>query len=174
MKTKSIRKIFVLALILFSVFGCSKYEDGPCMSMKSALHRLYGTYHIVYFSKNDVDITQQWKDSCDWTFEFLDDRNTREVEYIFYYAGKFYKDSIEYRMDFFSGFSLQDHNKSLWLSMLRYQIRPDGPDGNDSIGVFPLQIGGMRTFRITRLTETELWLKYVDGNDVYKIQMEEL
>jgi len=143
------------------------------MSMKSALHRLYGTYHVVYFSKNNVDITQQWKDSCDWTFEFLDDRNTREVEDIFYYEGKFFKDSIQYEMYFFSGFSLLDNNKSLWLSMLRYQICPDGSGGNESIGLFPFQIGGMRTFRITRLTETELGLKYEDGGDIYKIAMEE-
>jgi hypothetical protein len=173
MKTNSIRNIFVLALILFSAFGCSKYEDGPCMSMKSALHRLYGTYQVVYFSKNNVEITQQWKDSCDWTFEFLDDRNTREVEDIFYYEGKFFMNQQQYSMYKFSRFWLVDNNKSITLGLNSYQIEPLGVIGNDSIGIFPFQFGGNRTFRITRLTETELWLKYEDGNDVYEIKMEE-
>jgi len=174
MRNKSYLIIIGVFLLSLATIGCSRYEEGPCLGMKSARHLLYGTYHVVYFSKNDVDITQQWKDSCDWTFEFLDDRNTREVEDMFYYEGKFFKDSIQYEMYFFSAFSLQDHYKSLWLSMLRYQIWPDGSGGNDSIGIYPLEIGGMRTFRITRLTETELWLKYEEGDDIYKIRMEEL
>jgi len=173
MKTYSNKNICALALILFTVIGCGKYEDGPWMSTHSALYRLYGTYHVVYFSKNDVDITQHWKDSCDWTFKFYDSDATREVEDVFYYEGKYFKDSIEYKMYLHTSFSLQNHDMSLWLSMLSYQIYPYGTMGNDSIGIFPFQIGGMRTFRITRLTETELWLKYEDGDEVYKIKMEE-
>ncbi len=70
MKTKAIKNILALALILFTVFGCGKYDDGPSFSLRSKGGRMNGHYTVSEFIKNGVDITSKYLDSCGCEFEF--------------------------------------------------------------------------------------------------------
>jgi len=70
MKTKSIRNIFALTLILFTVIGCGRYEEGPLISFNAIENRITGTWYIDEFNKNNIDITSDWVNNYNWKFYF--------------------------------------------------------------------------------------------------------
>jgi len=172
MKTKSIRNIFVLALILFTVFGCSRYEEGPCISFRSVLDRIEGEYEVVYLSKNDIDITQNWKDSCDWHFYFDDNENTPQKEQMLDFGGKFYVDDSLVQIIGEDMYAFDKNKKELFLGLFGYYVFGIYAYQSDPIGMNPFITGSARNFDITRLTPTELWLKkeYSNG-DVYIVKL---
>lgn len=170
MKMRNI--LYLLGMLLLG--ACSKYEDGPFMFIGNAKERLYGTYKVTCFSKNGEDLTQHWKDSCDWTFKFYDESFTPEVEDYFAFNGKVFVDN-EFKQIWneFSGFELLDKNRSLRLGFSSYY--ESNRINNDTVGIFPFStgIGAVRVFKIRRFKEKEIWLGYEEGEDKYLIKLEE-
>jgi len=54
--------ILILIAITAIVAGCQKYEEGPCISFRSARNRLYGDYTLTKYTIDGVDSLQQMKD----------------------------------------------------------------------------------------------------------------
>jgi hypothetical protein len=52
--------VFVLA---FSFFACSKYEEGPLLSLKSPEKRLLGLWEITELMANDTNLVSAYRDS---------------------------------------------------------------------------------------------------------------
>lgn len=66
---KSAALAVVLLLLLFNP-GCKKYEDGPLISFRTPMDRLWGVWEVEYFSINGEDHTQEYRDSCNRSFLF--------------------------------------------------------------------------------------------------------
>jgi len=170
MKTKSIRNIFALALILFTVFGCSRYEEGPCISFRSPESRLCGKkWHVVSFMKNDSDLTSQWTTNYNWRL---------------YFDG--YNDS---ELDECASFDVYDGNINNATGSWNFDSDdPDGVSVNVSIihigfcmmnntyvvdGIYPLISRVRNKYTILRLKHDELWLSHTDSlQNVYVIKFE--
>jgi hypothetical protein len=58
------KKIILLLLLMAGIFeSCKKYPDGPWLSMRSPLNRLYGSYTITQYNVNGVDSLSLLNDS---------------------------------------------------------------------------------------------------------------
>lgn len=170
MKTKSIKKVFALALILFFVFGCSRYEEGPCISFRSPESRLCGPkWRVVSFMKNDSDLTSLWTNNYDWRL--------------------FFNTHYDSELGECTSFDVFDGNTNNATGS--WQFDSDDPDGvsvNVSIihfgftmmndmynieGVYPLLSRSSNQYTILRLKNDELWLEHTDSiQNEYVIKFE--
>ena len=57
-------KLIILTLISCFLFSCSKYEDGPGISLRTKKARLTGTWEIAKINGQNPDLFE------DWEFEF--------------------------------------------------------------------------------------------------------
>ena len=161
MKTKSIKYIFALALILFTVLGCGRYEEGPCISFRSPEKRLCGPkWRVVSFMKNDSDLSTQWTANYDWRLFFqthydsglgestgmdLFDSNNQRVAFGSWSFESLDPDGINANTEKISfGFTLTDD----W-----YFID----------GLYPLVTRKIYDYKILRLKSDELWLEHSDS-----------
>ncbi len=161
MKTKTIRNIFVLALILFTVLGCSKYEEGPWISFRSPERRLCGKkWHVVSFMKNDSDLTAQWTANYDWRLFFHEHYDSGLGE--------------STGLDVFDG----DDNRVAFGSWSFESLDSDGINANTEKisfgftladdwyvieGQYPLLTREICDYKILRLKSDELWIEHTDS-----------
>lgn len=162
-------------LLSLSFIACSRYEEGPCISFRSVFDRIEGRYEVVYLSKNDIDITQNWKDSCDWFFSFDDNGNTPQKEQMLDFGGKCYVDDSLVEIIGENLYKFENNKKKLYLDLYGYYIFGVYGYQTDPIGMEPFITGSARNFDITRLTPTELWLKkeYSNG-DLYIVKLKKI
>ncbi|KAF5042487.1 hypothetical protein DSECCO2_512080 [anaerobic digester metagenome] len=171
MKTNSKKNTFALVLILFTVLGCGRYEEGPCISFRSPERRLCGKkWHVVSFMKNDSDLTEQWKTNYDWRL---------------YFQGHY--DSGLGESTGLDVFNVSDNR----VAFGGWCFDSDDPDGitanttkilfgfylvgQDSIisGIHPLITRSIGEYNILKLKHDELWLEHTDSvQNVYVIEFE--
>jgi len=67
-----VKKIILILLAITAIAaGCQKYEEGPCISFRSAKNRLYGDYTLTKYTIDGVDSLQQMKDRFGLSFHFF-------------------------------------------------------------------------------------------------------
>jgi len=66
-------KLIILTLISCFLFSCSKYEDGPVISLRTKKARLTGTWEIAKINGTTPALGEQWE------FEFEKDADYTEV-----------------------------------------------------------------------------------------------
>ena len=171
-----IKNIFVLTLILALFSSCSKFEDGPKISLRSIEKRIYGTYRIEYFSKNGTDLTSYWNQYYDLDFIIkeispadIGDHIGMETKGYIDSCGfwKYYKASL-YSLNY------KDDSTDPTIYMFNYVYDTSWyPDRY----IYPLIVDVSThyndPFHITRLTMDELWLNHSVGNDYYEIHFKE-
>lgn len=171
MKTKSITNIFALALILVTLFSCSKYEDGPWISFRSAENRIIGKWKVEYFEVDGVDVTQQWIDNYDWKFEFYYD------EYSAVHKGWIEginccsdSDTLIAVANLF--WNISDDGKTFGFSITSFLSSYIFPP-NDTVicGIYPFQTYTSATYTITKLSNRKLWLKHENEEHEYLIKL---
>lgn len=59
---KNLIKSFVLLLSVIALASCSKYEEGPLISFKSAEKRLLGLWEITEMKVNDIDMISNYRE----------------------------------------------------------------------------------------------------------------
>jgi hypothetical protein len=176
MKTKSIRNIFALALIPFTVFACSRFEDGPKISLRSIKKRLLGNYKIEYFSKNGNDLTSDWNQYYDLTFDFHDSPDERPLENKFYIKTSGMIDSCGtwkyYEVAY--GTTIEDKGDSVTFTMANYLIDTAAYPERlfYPVILYAFNDNGAR-LKLTRLTNDEIWITHTNGDDVYEIHFKE-
>jgi hypothetical protein len=175
MKTKSIRNIFALALIPFTVFACSRFEDGPKVSFRSVMKRIYGTYRIEYFSKNEVDIMPYWNQYYNITFVFqLDESQYSNEAHSLMVQGTI-MDSSNVVQNYSIGYPLSINYESdkveFWMNNYMWDstIYP----GRKLYPIFIYPDEEAPVFLITRLTDKEMWIEHISSSDVYEIHLKE-
>ncbi len=66
------RKFFIVVvavILLFNFSSCSKYEDGPAMSLKTKKARLTGEWELQEIDGDNVSGEEIWEFSSDGDFE---------------------------------------------------------------------------------------------------------
>ena len=66
------KKIFNI-IILFAMvlpFGCKKYPDGPCFSLRSSKNRVTGTWRVDKFYMDGADSTEEYYQKLGCKIEF--------------------------------------------------------------------------------------------------------
>ncbi|HBG71954.1 MAG: hypothetical protein A2W93_05225 [Bacteroidetes bacterium GWF2_43_63] len=173
MKTKSIRNIFVLALILTTAFGCSKFEDGPKVSFRSVMKRIYGTYRIEYISKNGEDLTNYWKSYYDLSFKIYSPYYERPDDSPSLEVSGFIEcnDSL---ISYATGYqTFIQIDKDVYIPMKNHMIDTSWYPGRHFYPLLMTPEEGSVNFKITRLTDNEMWLFLDDDRDVYEIKFKE-
>ncbi|PKP04816.1 MAG: hypothetical protein CVU11_03635 [Bacteroidetes bacterium HGW-Bacteroidetes-6] len=173
MKTKNIRNIVVLGLMLLTVLGCSKFEDGPKISLRSVVKRIYGVYKIDYFSKNGTDLTDYWNQYYDITFDFhkfeggvYPDIYGEKVTGFIDSCGEMKGYSISTVLTIVEGDEIKIGMHNYFFDSTWYPDRLLYPIFTNPSDVTPLLI-------ITRLTNDEMWVKHTNGSDEYIIHFKE-
>ena len=174
MKTKNI----VLLMIISAMFiACSKFEDGPDISFRSVYKRFLGEYRVVQITKNDTDLTDYWNQHYDLTFGFI--QNVSDYPRS---AKKMYAD-IYGKVDSCGEWKI--HGQSFPLSLeIDKEVRFFYtnllyPPQFSNQGFYPLVMDTSMhltesvIFTITRLKDTEMWVKHSMGNDTYEIHFKE-
>lgn len=176
MKTKSIRNIIALALFLFTVTACSKFEDGPKISFRSIKKRILGNYKIEYFAKNGTDITSYWNQYYDLTFDFHDNPDERPLENKFYIktSGKIDSCGTWKWYEVAYGTTINESGDSVTFTMANYLIDTAAYPGRlfYPVIVYAFNDDGA-LYKITRLTNDEIWIIHTKGSDVYEIHFSE-
>jgi len=171
MKTKSIKYIFALALILFTVLGCGRYEEGPCISFRSAENRIVGKWTVEYFEVDGEDITQQWIDKYNWKFEFyIDEYSDVHKGWIEGINCCSDSDTLIAVANIF--WKLSDDNESLGFSITSFLSSYIYPP-NDTVlcGIYPFQTYTSATYTISKLSNRKLWLKHEFEGHEYLIKL---
>lgn len=169
MKTNLIRNIFVLALILVTAFGCSKFDDGPWISFRSAENRIEGGWEVQKFYKNSEDLSEFYINNYNWTFYFgsadPEDPSQPGCMCSQIRRGCVY-DSLDTIVvsNYFSFWSFYGED-SLCMPILSWP-----GEQPPYCGLFPLY-PGVSKFKILKLTNNKMWLEYTDGDDVHAIKL---
>ncbi|MGD9492714.1 MAG: hypothetical protein AB7V36_05120 [Bacteroidales bacterium] len=160
MKTKSIRNIFVLVLLLVFVVAC-RYEDGPLISLRYAETRLVGTWRVTGFEKNGISVLEEWRSQYDWRFTFFDRYSDR---YFLVSNCDCYVDTADVILTTASGHWILDNDNESEIGF-GYSFVYLYDLACDSIGVYPLISGHWVDFDIMKLSNSKLWLNSKDSLD---------
>jgi len=172
MKTKAIKNIFALALILFTVLGCGRYEEGPCISFRSVEKRIYGSYHVSYISKNCIDETNYWNKYFDLIFSIkelspadISDHIGMQVDGYIDSCGSWKRFTLPlYSIHYWK--EEDDETVMIVNHMYDTTMYPERL-------FYPLIVSAgtipRDSFHISRLTNEDLWLFHSHDNDVYNI-----
>ena len=155
--------------------ACSKFEDGPDISFRSVYKRFTGEYRVEQITKNDTDLTDYWNQHYDLSFGFHRNENYRAKEKMFVYVGGFIDSCGKWKgnWDFYK-FTLEV-NKNVSYKCHIYLL----PQSFGKQGFYPLildtsmHINEPIIFTVTRLKDTEMWVKHSMGNDTYEIHFKE-
>ncbi len=167
----------LMLIFVFTVISCSKYEDGPLISLRSKKDRLFGKWDVVEFMKDNEDLTQFYVDTCECTFEIgYDEVHTQGVKenYLKIHcplnSWNYYSDSASFHSFFMGWWYFSGDDRFLILNL---------GHNNSSFyrwGMYPLTICAkcIASFEILRLTNKELWLRYDDIQNLYTIKFKKL
>jgi len=151
----------LLFLIIFASIACSckKYEEGPCISFRSAKNRIYGNYTLTSLTVDGEDCLSQYYDSLSPKFEFFNEKN-HDVDRCYMYG----TNKNGWGSDFNWTWELIDHNKIL-------KIKTAG--GNlPGMSYGPFKNGVLPEWEILRLTKKEKKFKTIYSNKEYVITLE--
>lgn len=172
MRNCALKLLIGAFLLSIATIGCSKFEDGPGISIRKISNRIAGDYRIVYISKNGTDITPFWNQNYDLEFSIY---RLMEGATDFMYSivsGKILCDSIE------KTYSNREYlevfiQKEVTLKMKNYFTDSLQYPGRLLYPVFILYGQEPPLFLVTRLTNDEMWLRHTNGIDEYEIHFKE-
>ena len=127
-------------VLLILLMGCSRYDDGPWISFRTAKNRVVGTWQVEKLLINDQDSTELYREQigCEW--EFTDELFTEDLDNVYvinlkncivdsiYYGRWYFKDPTKVKL-------------SVSTDTTNYPIGPIGRNG---------------TWDILRLTNNEM------------------
>jgi len=139
------KKTYILtAIILLGfLFGCSRYEDGPCISFRSPTSRILGTWQVEKLLINDIDSTEAYRQKigCEW--EFTDELFYDDGERYKFYYNNCVDDTIRKCLWYFDNYK----KNMIWVGTgIDTATNPIGP------------IGRWGSWDILRLTNDEMHL----------------
>ncbi len=74
-KIEIMRYALVAAVALLFVASCSKFEDGPAISLRSKENRLIGNWRLTKWTEKGVDVTDSKSIGDSLFYEFSDNRS---------------------------------------------------------------------------------------------------
>jgi hypothetical protein len=148
--------ILILIVIAAITEGCKKYEDGPWISFRSPIKRLYGVYTLTKYTVNGEDSLSLFNDSLSLTFDFY----YNDIDYInscligsFRNDGKFTVIYMHWK--------LINDDKILNVYETLGSTVGTGPFGDNKIA----------DWKILKLRNKEIWMKTTYNNKEYYIEL---
>ncbi|HRW21473.1 MAG TPA: hypothetical protein P5509_05825 [Bacteroidales bacterium] len=131
--------LFSIILLIFLI-GCSRYDDGPWISFRSAKNRVVGTWQVEKLLIDGLDSTELYREQigCEW--EFTDELRNGEGSSFYLYC----KQGINDTTDIGRWYFYEGSKKIIAIDFIC--ANPIGPIGR----------GG--TWDIMRLTNKEMYL----------------
>jgi len=143
------RKIIIASFgLLLVLTACKKYEDGPGFSLRSKLSRMHNVWEFDEALIDDVVV--ELSDSMTCEFLLLDVTLTRICDC-----------TIPGLDNYDATWKFEDSKESLTVSPR---------DGSSRLGMFLIS----DKWTITKLKKKELWLKYTDALNTYRIKYKTL
>ena len=143
---KKLSVLFAAFAVLF-LLSCGKYEDGPGISLRSKSSRIAGSWTIDKKFENDIDVTSQWVgNGIDRTYEFTRDGS--------------YSKTTTY------GSGTVSTDSGTWEFV--------NDDEDLKISYSNSGFTSVNTYKILRLTNSELWYSITDSTDTYETHLKAL
>ena len=160
MKTnKTIKKLILILIVLAAITeGCKKYPDGPCISFRSPIKRLYGVYTLTKHTVNGEDSLSLYKDSLGQKFDF------------------FYNDIEDFNSCIISGNRMDGYYcyiKWDWRLVDKNKILQIFNSDGTIIGTGPFGKRKKPEWEIIRLTNKELYMKTTFNGKEYYVELRE-
>lgn len=166
-----------MLLFLITIYSCSKYEEGPFISLKSKKSRLLGEWKVVEFIKDNEDLTQFYLDTCGCTIEYKYAAiRAQDIKENYFQINCPYNswnfigpdanvDRFDYSM---CTWTFSANHEYIWLNI------GFNNDTRYKWGLYPLTISRFCLYplEILRLKNNELWVRYSDIENVYTIKFE--
>jgi hypothetical protein len=134
--------LLVTVIVVMGTNACTKYEEGPLISLNSRKSRVVNDWKLTFLSRNNYDET------ADYEVYRMKFEENGKFEWTYRPAGQM-ADSV-----FTADWELASVNEQIKLS---YPAPPG--TGVDTLLLY---------FDIVRLKDKELWLRYrVDGDEYY-------
>ena len=155
------KKTILLSILIAAIFfSCKKYEEGPCISLRSPEKRLIGHYTITAYTIDGVDSLSLFSDSLSTKAEFV--RYFRYSDITFSINGR-RNDGQFATMNCSCG--LVDNNSILHFIGC----------GSNTIGTGPFK-DNIRNinWEILKLTNKDLKFKTLYNNKEYVVVMEKI
>jgi hypothetical protein len=168
------KKFYFIALAIIFAFAetsCSKYEEGPLISLSSKKARLLGEWKVVEFMKDDEDLTHFYLDTCGCTIQFVFDEVTTQGKTDNYFFINCPNNAWNYG---------SYYAPSSWdfTSDKNYILLRLGHNNSSKYrkGLYPLTHCPkcLAAFKIMMLSNKKLWLRYDDIQNVYTIKFEKI
>ena len=158
---KSILILTTLIIILFD--GCTKYDDGPRITFRSAYKRISGIWQVNTFEVDGVDSLQLYNQILNSsTIEFLlgdgpesSDIYIKDINGIGYFGGS-------------AGFNW--NTKKMYVDTLFIYLETSVP--KTELGPFGNRVNSI--WKIHRFTSKELWIDTYHNNNLYYLRLKKI
>jgi len=163
---KKIITLLVLSAIFFTFFNsCSKYEDGPALSLRTKLSRISGTWNLDEVENNSLDTVQNnMLDDLSLQMIVNKDKDGEYKMFVEFLGNKMNVATINFVWDF------DDEKERFVVTVNENDINFDidlGEMGEgEEIEIDNAELAEMLSTdsRILRLTNKELWLENIENN----------
>ena len=156
------KKILIYLIVITAIASsCKKYEEGPCISLRSPEKRLSGKYTIISYTVNGIDSLSLFNDSLSTNAQFV--RYPDHLEISFTLNGNRKDGKYSYM-----GCSCNFDDKNSILLFWNC-------GSSESIGTGRFR-DGLRdiSYKILKLTNKEVKLKTLYNNNEYVVAMEKI
>jgi len=109
------KTVLILVVMAALMSSCKKYEEGPCISFRSAKNRVIGYHTLTKFTVNGIDSLQAMNDKFGLIFHFWH-RIDKWYDIDEYLLQIVYKVGEAYPFTFSCNFYLGDKNKEIILN----------------------------------------------------------
>jgi len=157
---KPMKKLILILIVIAAITeGCKKYEDGPWISFRSPIKRLYGVYTLTKYTVNGEDSLSLFNDSLSLKFDFF----YNDIDYVdLCLIGSFRKDGKWSQLYLY--WKLINDDKTLNVYKSSGSSNGTGPFGNNKIV----------DWEILKLRNKKIWMKTTYNNKEYHIELESL
>ncbi len=152
---KNTKQIFILFFISIVLVSC-KYDEGPMISFRTVKSRVAQDFQLVEFTKNNVNMTQEFADSVGEDWSFL--KAVKDQNLITYTSSN---------LPFYGYYEISTNKKKITLYFLGYYNQ------GHYIGIPPLKEDVVTTWEIERLTKDDFWLSTTYDNADYYLKLKE-
>jgi hypothetical protein len=165
-KQNKLHLFILLTCLLFGGVSCNKYEEGPCISLRSSYKRLIGLYELEYLYINGIDSTSAFKNqNCNGTIGFGPISETRVVGELVFFS---------YNADSTSDCSIYGtwgiNRKKNSLGIKRYH----DPSRHGITPVGPFLKYGLISWEIIKLGNNKLWLELNENGSTTWVHLKNL
>ncbi|GAB4278073.1 MAG: hypothetical protein Kow0068_01540 [Marinilabiliales bacterium] len=153
---------YLFILLIITIMGCKKYDEGPSISLRSKINRIEGKWYIEKFLINNADSTSGMHENFAEVVYFY---NSDDEKY-----GAFVNDNFANMSSF--DWSFQSDKEEILFNVTSSIYTPHDPEDMDtSYSYGPFSTNKKCVWNIKKLTKNALNLE-LDSNQInYRLEL---